>query len=72
MRERKQNHASYTNNNNNNNMKYAIATIVAIAPATPTTTTIIGNTFYKHKQTKREARTGIPNECRAARNGIKT
>lgn len=71
MRERKQNHASYTNNNNN--MKYAIATIVAIAPATPTTTTtIIGNTFYKHKQTKREARTGIPNECRAARNGIKT
>lgn len=71
MRERKQNHASYTNNNNNNNMKYAIATIVAIAPATPTTT-IIGNTFYKHKQTKREARTGIPNECRAARNGIKT
>lgn len=72
MRERKQNHASCTStNNNNNNMNTtATFTIVAIASATPTTktTTTIGNTFHKHKQTKREARTGIPNECRAAQN----
>lgn len=68
MRERKQNHASCSSNNNNNMNTTATFTIVAIAPATPTTKTTIGNTFHKHKQTKREARTGIPNECRAAQN----
>lgn len=71
MRERKQNHESCSSNNDNNNMNTtATFTIVAIASATPTTkaTTTIGNTFHKHKQTKREVRTGIPNECRAAQN----